>query len=128
STAFAHNAPGSAVFLDFYSDRVGAELRLPLSELEYGFRQPLATEPATVVTRFKGSLGDYIHQHLNVRAPDGRVWTFDVREMHVALGEQPIDLVVQLNLRPPAGAPLRRFTFNYDVISHEVINHVAFVS
>jgi hypothetical protein len=39
--AFAHNAPGSSLLLDFHSDRLGAELRLPLSELEIAFREPL---------------------------------------------------------------------------------------
>lgn len=124
----AHNAPGSAVLLDFFSDRVGAELRLPLSELEFAFRAPLLADPSNVVARYRDALAVYVAQHVVVRAPDGRPWTVSSRAMHVALGEQPIDLVVHLDLRPPSGAPLRKFTLAYDVIAHEVMNHIVLVS
>ena len=30
-------------------------------------------------------------------------------------------------MKPPPGAPLRRFTLNYDVIVHEVVSHKSFV-
>ena len=48
--------------------------------------------------------------------------------MSVALQEQPVDLVVRLWLKPPAGAPTRTFTLNYDVIAHEIITHSVLVS
>ena len=124
----AHSAPGSAVALDFRASSIDAELRLPLSELAFGFHQPLEAEPATVVDRFRAPLADYLQQHFVPRAPDGRAWRIAVGAMHVALEEQPVDLVVQLTLRPPAGAPLRRFKLHYDVISHEVMNHVVMIS
>ena len=127
-SAFAYNAPGSAVLLDFHADRVAAELRLPLSELELSFREPLEVEPATIVAQFHERLVDYVRQHVTPRSPDERAWSVKVLDIHVALTEQPIDLVVQLELRPPSGTPTRRFTLNYDVISHEVINHITVVS
>lgn len=128
ASAFAHNAPGSAVLLDFHADRVDAELRLPLSELELSFREPLEVSPATILTHFGPRLADYVRQHLAVRSPDDRPWSLDIAAMEVALAEQPIDLVVRVQLRPPAGAPLRQFTLHSDVISHEVMNHYAIVS
>ncbi len=124
----AHNAPGAAVLLDFKTDRLAAELRLPLSELELAFRAPLLAEPAAVVATHRAALTAYVAQHLAVRAPDGRPWAVAVRDLRVALEEQPLDLVVRVELRPPAGAPLRKFTLTYDVISHEVMNHFAVVS
>lgn len=124
----AHNAPGSAVLLDFRSDSIGAELRLPISELQHGFHQNLEADPATVAPRFRSALADYVRQHLAVRTPDGQAWTIEVSGMEVALTEEPIDLVVQTAWHPPAGAPLRQFTLNYDVISHEVVNHIVLVS
>ena len=127
-SAGAHSAPGSAVMLDFHADRVDAELRLPLSELELSFREPLLAEPATIVARFQEKLAAYIRQHITLRSPDDRVWTIALGEMHVALDEEPLDLVVQLEMRPPAGASTRRFTFNDDAIVHEVINHITFVA
>ncbi|MGA8654774.1 MAG: hypothetical protein WB586_01375 [Chthoniobacterales bacterium] len=48
--------------------------------------------------------------------------------MSVAIQEQPIDLLVHLWLKPPAGAPMRTFTFDYDVIAHEIVTHSVFVS
>jgi hypothetical protein len=126
--AFAHNAPGSSLLLDFHSDRLGAELRLPLSELEIAFREPLEAQPATVVARFGDRLADYVRQHLQLTAPDDRAWSVAVSGQRVALGESPIDLVVALELRPPDGAPLRRFTLRCDAVSHEVMNHIILVS
>lgn len=124
----AHSAPGSAVLLDLHSDRIDAELRLPLAELELAFGQPLAPAPATVVARFGPQLAAYLQQHLTLRSPDGRDWSVEILAQHVNLAEQPIDLVVTLALHPPVGAPLRRFTFHYDVITHEVMNHFAILS
>lgn len=123
----AHNAPGSALLLDFHSDQLAAELRLPLSELELAFRAPLVAEPATVVSRHRDALAAYLRRHLALLAPDGRPWTITVGEQRVALAEQPFDLVVALRFTPPPGAPLRRFTLRSDAIAHEVINHIALV-
>ncbi len=124
----AHNAPGSALLLDFHTSEIGAELRLPLSELEISFKEALQSEPTMVVSRYRERLADYIRQHVVMRSPDGRLWAVEIGRMKVALAEQPVDLVVELALRPPDGAPLRQFTLHYDVISHEVMNHIALVS
>lgn len=128
ATIRAHSAPGSALLLDFQTSRVDAELRLPLSELELAFGQPIAAAPAEVVPRFGPELAAYVQRHLALRAPDGRAWTIEVLDQHIALDEQPVDLVVTLALRPPADAPLRQFTVHSDVITHEVMNHYVFVS
>ncbi|MBP7140486.1 MAG: HupE/UreJ family protein [Opitutaceae bacterium] len=126
--AFAHSAPGSAVMLDFRSAQVDAELHIPLSELKYAFGQDVESDPAAVVKEFGPLLGDYLRRHITVRAPDGRVWDVNVGRMHVTLQEQPIDLVVLTHWQPPADASLRQFTLLYDVVSHEVMNHVVLVS
>lgn len=120
--------PSSAVLLDFYDDGVAAELRLPLDRLEIAFAQPLMPTPAEVVARHGAGLSDYIIRHVNPRTSDGRAWTVQVRSMSVALQEQPVDLVVCLWLKPPAGAPTRTFTLNYDVIAHEIVTHSVLVS
>lgn len=120
--------PSSAVLLDFYDDGVAADLRLPLDRLEIAFAQPLTRAPVEVVARYGAELSDYIIRHVNPRTSDGRAWTVQVRTMSVALQEQPIDLVVRLWLQPPAGAPARKFTFDYDVIAHEIVTHSVLVS
>lgn len=128
ANASAHNAPGSALLLDFHREIVAAELRLPLSELEIGFGQKLEVEPATVVARSGPELAAYVLRHLSVQTEDRRPWQLAVRDLRVALGEQPIDLVVTVEMMPPAGVSLRRFTLHSDVISHEVMNHFTLVS
>ena len=70
----------------------------------------------------------YVLKHIAAHAPDGRAWQIAGIDALVALAEHPVDLVVQLRLTPPAGAPLRQFTLTYDVISHEVMNHFALIS
>ncbi len=148
ASAFAHNAPGSSVALDFFRDHVRAELRLPLSELELSFRQtllstdaapgahptgtlPADSAPADILARVErhhSELNAYVLSHVDPRSPDGRPWLVTVTDLSATPGEAIPDLVVHLRLTPPLNAPLRRFTFNYDAIVHEVINHIVFVS
>lgn len=124
----AHSAPGSALLLDFQGAELGAELRLPLSELEVAFRHPLSAEPAAVLPRFQDELAAYLREHLRARSPDGRAWTIEVTRLTVARDEQPVDLVARLRLRPPAGASPRRLTLHGGVVLHEVMNHFILVS
>jgi hypothetical protein len=148
TSAQAHNAPGSSVALDFFQDHVRAELRLPLSELELSFRQPLLTATASLATHPTGTapadsapadilarveqhrpaLAAYLLRHFVPSAPDRRAWLVTVTDVSAAPNEAIPDLVVQLRLAPPPGAPLRRFDLHYDAIVHEVINHIVFVS
>ena len=127
ATATAHQMPSSAVILDFSHVAVSAELILPLQELELGFKQPLLEHPEQVLPKYGPALKDYLLAHVHPVAPDGRPWSVEVGDMTVKMSEQPFDLVVRLDMRPPAGAPVRRFKLNYDVIAHEVISHKAFV-
>ena len=128
TSARAHSAPGSAVALDFRFSSVDAELHLPLSELEIAFGSPLAAAPALILPRHRTALFAYVLRHIAVHAPDGRAWHIAADAARVALDDHSADLVVQLRLTPPADAPLRRFTLTYDVISHEVMNHIVTAS
>ncbi len=124
----AHPSPNTAVLLDFHRDGVTAELVMPLVELELGFGQPLAAAPAEVLPQHAAAMKAYLKAHVHPVAPDGRPWSVEVLDdLAVRLDEQPVDLVAHVWLRPPDGAPLRKFTLNYDVIAHEVNNHRAFV-
>ena len=123
----AHPSPYSAVQLDFYRDNVAAELTLPLAELELSFKQPLMPAPAEVPTKYGVALQEYVLAHVNPETGDGRKWTVQVRDLEMKLDQKPVDLVVQLEMRPPAGASTRQFVFNYSVINHEVMSHNVFV-
>jgi hypothetical protein len=126
--------PQSLVQLDFLRDAVAVDLTLPMNELELGFKQPLMSMPPEQVAGHYGpELQKYIQGHLQALAPDGREWTVEPPE----LGFKPAetgkefavpDLTARLLMRPPAGAPLREFTLNYSIITHEVMSHIALVS
>ncbi|MEK7780733.1 MAG: HupE/UreJ family protein, partial [Verrucomicrobiota bacterium] len=126
--ALAHTAPGSAVQLDFHRDGVMAELILPLEELQVSFKQPLLTETNLILTRHETALKEYIAAHINPVSPSGGKWTVTVQMLATQLKTPPFDLIAQVWLQPPAGETSRRFTFNYSVINHEVMNHNAVVT
>jgi hypothetical protein len=78
------------------------------------------TDASVKATGHRAELSDYIIRHVKPRTSDGRAWT--VCTMSVALQEQPIDLLVRLWLKPPAGAPTRTFTLT--MTSHSVLASV----
>lgn len=125
--AQAHQMPATAVMLDFGRDGVSAELILPLQELEFAFKQPMLEHPEQVLPQHDAALRAYLLAHVHPTAPDGRPWTVEVSDLSVQMKEIPFDLTAHLWMRPPAGAPLRQFRLNYDVIVHEVVSHKAFV-
>jgi hypothetical protein len=71
-----------------------------------------------------------VHPYVTKESP----WTVAITNMKMDKGEQEAsgppywELVVHLLLYPATGETTRRFTLDYDVIMHEVINHAAFVS
>ena len=122
-----HTMPFSVVLLDFQHDAVGADLILPLQELELGFKQPLLVDPTGMVPKYGPALRQYLLAHLHATAPDGHPWAVEIGDLLVKPNEQTPDLYAHVTMRPPPGEPLRQFTLNDDVIVHEVISHKAFV-
>lgn len=125
---FGHSTPGSSVLLDFHRDGVMAELVLPLEEVQLGFKQPLLADPNSLLSKHEVALKEYIVAHVNPETPAGQKWTVTVQSLATQFEKPPFDLVAQVWMQPPAGESPRRFTFNYSVINHEVMNHNAFVS
>jgi hypothetical protein len=126
--AHGHVAPQSFVLLDLQDDGVGAELRLPLAELALAVGHPLATAPADATPTYGAELSRYITSNVTATAPDGRPWRVAVTGLG-GRSENDVDfLVANVWLTPPDGAPVDRLALHYDVITHEVINHVALVS
>ncbi len=126
--ASAHEMPSSAVSLEFQEKTVTAELILPLDRLEIAFGESLTEAPADVLKKYESELATYILQHVQPVSPDGEAWLVKVAEMSLQLAEQPYDLIVRLDMEPPASAPLDHFIFNYDVILHEIFTHSILVS
>ena len=123
----AHIMPQTAVMLDFHADGVAAELIMPLQDLGFAVKEPLVDEQDQAVQKYGPALNAYILVRVHPVAPDGRPWSVESRGLFVKPGEQVPDLTVHLWMRPPPGAPLRRFALHYDVIVREVASHKAFV-
>jgi hypothetical protein len=127
SATFGHVMPLSAVVLDFEHDSVGADVILPMQDLEIAFKHPLLHAPGTVISRYEPALRQYLLEHIHSVALDGRPWSVAVQRLWVNPGEFPPDLCARIEMVPPRGASLRRFTLNYDAIVHEVVSHKALV-
>lgn len=131
----AHPMPTSRVLLDLQAHGVAAEVQLPLSELQLtlGDKLDVLTTPAYLVGRAGPALRAYLLAHVRATTPNGRPWTVAVRALGVGTAEQTAtglyqELTAQLWLQPPPGASPRELTLAYDVITHQVVNHVALVA
>ncbi|WP_293678233.1 HupE/UreJ family protein [uncultured Phenylobacterium sp.] len=121
--AAAHLTPNSEVRLDFAGRDVTAEIVVPLGELGYAMGRPISPRPGPAPP----GLDRYLMQRLAVRAPDGRPWALELRELRISPDAGGPDLVAQVGMRPPPGAPLRRFDFSYGVVIDQVRNHFVMV-
>jgi hypothetical protein len=116
----AHPSPQSEVLLESRAGGIAAELVLPIAELKLAFDRPMPAADAEMAA--------YLAAHIRPVAPDGRAWVVKVERLRWLLERQPADLVATMTLRPPAGAPLDRFTFADDAIAHRVPSHLTVVA
>ncbi|WP_156679663.1 HupE/UreJ family protein [Sphingomonas profundi] len=122
--ASAHLMANSVVSLDFGSRATGAEILIPLNELQLatGIRvdpaRPGALPPA---------LRSYILGHVRATAPDGRPFAIAIRDLAVSDDPAQADLTVALTLVPPAGASPRIFDLRYDAVIDRLPNHFVLV-
>lgn len=128
AAAWGHPSPQSEVLLEGRADSVRAEITLPLDELALAFGKPLVDQPSKRVLATDADLAAYLAAHIRPVAPDGRAWTVKVGKVRWLLYQRPADVVAFVTLRPPAGAPLDRFTLGFDAIAHHVQSHVTLVA
>jgi hypothetical protein len=128
AAAWAHPSPQSEVLLEGRTDSVRAEITLPLDELALAFGRPLVEQPSKRVLATDAELAAYLAAHLRPVAADGRAWTVKVGKVRWLLYQRPADVVAFVTLRPPAGAPLDRFTLAFDAIAHHVQSHITVVT
>jgi HupE / UreJ protein len=127
SPAWGHPMPSSAIMLRIHRDEVSAELTLPIGELAVGWEKPLPMDAVQTVRQYRKELGDYVGAHVRPLTLDGRPWTLTVRDVSPIVEKEP-DVRVALSMTPPAGAPVDRMIFQYDVIFHHLITHTAVVT
>jgi len=131
SPAAAHPMPHSVVLLDVHETSVAAQLELPVDELRRASGIDLSTVSTAGIPA--DAVRTYLAAHVRPTTVAGQPWTVRIGALTLSQSEQTAtgpyrELIVQAVLTPPAGADVRRFTFGYDVIIHQVVTHIALVS
>jgi hypothetical protein len=127
TAASAHPMNTSAVLLDIHSDRVTAEVRLPLDRLAVALgRTELTAAPAGGTLR--SSLQTYTRDRITATAKDGTAWTVAVAPGTVKTFNGIRYLVEDVTLTPPAGGSVTGFSLGYDVILDTLVTHQAIVT
>lgn len=122
--AAAHPMPESRVWIDTTPTGVKLSLQLPLNRLEFGFGQPLADDPGTVLAKHGPALEAYLLQHVGAYGADGVPWQAGRPRLAVVGNDASAELEAQVELDAPAGVnPRSSSKLRYDVITHEVRTH-----
>ncbi|MEZ0485613.1 HupE/UreJ family protein [Fibrella aquatica] len=129
----AHPMPNSVVLLRVHTNRIEADVQIPLSELQAAVGQGVDDDAAGLVERRGAFLRSYLTQHLRVQTADQRTWhvrvgTLAVQETTNSINGLYRELVAQVELLPPAGISARQFVLYYDAVLHQVVTHKVLVS
>ncbi|MFJ9706307.1 HupE/UreJ family protein [Streptomyces sp. NPDC101234] len=134
SPAAAHPMPHSVVQLDVYQSSVSARLELPVSDFSRASGIDLDNITGTAVPAARAkAIRAYLAQHIHPTTTEGKAWQVGIGAMHLTRTRQTStgpyrELTVAAVLTPPAGGDVRHFTFDYDVIVHQVVTHVILVT
>lgn len=125
--------PTSVVLLNVHADRIDAEVQIPLVELQSAWGHAVNDSSERLVARLGPPLRAYLTSHIRPVSPDGRAWavavgTLAVHETQNAINGVYRELTAQVRMVPPTGADVRRFTFHYDAVLHQVVTHKILVS
>lgn len=132
ASASAHILPTTTIALDVTSDHVGAELRIPLDDLETASGVDLGSHPSTTLPAHAAALRAYLLKHFTPSTPDG-AWTVTIGHLRITSSEQFGTgtfsvLTATAVLTPPAAADARSFDLGYDAVIEQVITHTILVS
>jgi len=131
---YAHQAPTTIALLDISPGKANLELQLPIPELELAFGNDISKDPATIIDRFGPQLKEYLKAHIHAYTKRDAPWQVEVSSLRMDKGYYPEngfpywELIAEVEMKPNAGESTRKFLLDYDVIMHQVINHLAFVS
>ncbi|MFT3980077.1 MAG: HupE/UreJ family protein [Ferruginibacter sp.] len=131
--AAAHQSPNTMILLDITPAKVSMELQLPVPELELAFGNNISKEPGKIIERFGPQLKEYLLAHIKVYSDDKKMWQINIASLSLSEGTYDNgypywEVVAGVTLLPATGSDTRNFFLDYDVIMHQVMNHVAFVS
>ncbi len=130
----AHPSPNSLIFLDINPDIVQMEVLLPVPELELSFKKELLSHPEDILNRWGSEIQKYLLHHISAYTEKGKPWHVEVIDLKMeknfyADNVTPYwEIAATVRLTPVAGGNTRNFFLDYDVILHEVINHITLLS
>ncbi|MDV9172970.1 HupE/UreJ family protein [Streptomyces sp. W16] len=133
SPAAAHPMPHSVVQLDVYKDSVTARLALPVGDFTTASGIDLNTVKASALPTKAAAIRTYLAAHIHPTTLKGELWQVSIGALSLSRTEQTStgpyrELIAKAVLTPPAGADVRHFTFDYDVIVHQVVTHITLVT
>lgn len=128
----AHTQPTNIVLLDVTPEKVEAEIRIPLSELELAFGQELSESPDGLIEPVRSDLASYVLAHVHAFTLDGRDFTQQSLDISLNAAAQSDaasfqEFIIHLDLLPPPDSSTRNFRLGYDLIMHQVPTNRAFV-
>lgn len=130
----AHPSPNAIVLLDVTPDQVRMEVQMPVPELELAFKQNLSKDPFSILENWEKEIKTYLLEHINVYNTPDKLWQVQVEDLRLDSGLYADnvtaywEVVGNVLLTPQEGGSTHDFYLAYDVIMHEVINHIALVS
>ncbi|MFJ8780567.1 HupE/UreJ family protein [Streptomyces sp. NPDC102476] len=133
SPAAAHPMPHSVVQLDVHQASVTARLELPVDDLSRAGGIDLSDTTRATLSGRADAIRTYLREHVHPISSGGKAWKVSVGALSLSRTEQTStgpyrELVAEAVLTPPAGADVRHFTFDYDVIVHQVVTHTVLVT
>ena len=133
SPAAAHPMPHSVVRLDVYKASVTARLELPVGDFATASGIDLTDIESSALPAKATAIRSYLGKHIRPTTLKGEAWQVGIGALSLSRTQQTStgpyrELTARAVLPPPAGADVRHFTLNYDVIVHQVVTHVTLVS
>lgn len=131
---YAHQSPNTLLFLDITPGKVSMEIQMPVPELELAFGNNISKDPEAIIKNFGPRLKEYLKAHIHAYAMKSQPWVIDIDELRIDKGKYietgiPYwEVNARVILKPKEDENTRNFFLDYDVIMHQVINHVALLS
>lgn len=125
-TAHAHSMPNSVVTLDFGERSVRARMILPWAELRYPLGKPEAA-PTSLDGALRAQLQSYLEGRVGARGLNGGAWATTVQRIALERNGEHVDVLADIALNPPRGAPSDRFIFHDSAVADVVMSHVILV-
>jgi len=126
--AAAHLTPNSEIQLDFTSDHISADIAIPLNELDYALRLPLARDArGELAPTEQKALAAWLARRIGATTPAGRPFATALTNLRIGTDSSPPDVRFSVAFTPPPGASPRAFTLRYTPVIESVPGHFALV-